>query len=103
MCPLVLAAQLVSAGEIDDWSVADDDTPGRMAAMFQLCPLLDSLRKGATSDGDGDDHTAVGDELPEHEEEEEEDEESDFDIEANIPARSRDMGPHAVCPRWTTV
>lgn len=79
-------ADVVEEQWFEAWSQdANDDTPGKIDARFQLDDFLDWLRnakiEGEESEEEGDDE--------EKNEESEDDEDDDDDIEGNIPQRNR--------------
>lgn len=68
------------------WAIADDETPGKMSAMFQVDPFLDFIRHGHfEGDESSEEEAKVKGEDDDDEEEEEDDDGSD--IEANVPKR----------------
>jgi len=67
------------------WSVADDDTPGKMNAMFQVAPFLDWLRHAHR---EGDESSESENKEGEEEEDDEDEVDDGSDIEANVPKRA---------------
>merc|ERR1711920_30559 len=54
-------AQIVEEGYFEMWAIADDDTPGKTTAMFQVNHFLDWLRE-AGIEGDSDEEDDSDDE-----------------------------------------
>lgn len=75
-------AEIIEEGYFDLWANSDDDTPGKLTAMFQVNDFLDWLRTAKTE----------GEESSEDEEEGEEEsgsEDSDDDVTENVPKGPR--------------
>merc|ERR1719336_2979020 len=78
---------LYLAGVIEEdyyemWAIGDDDTPGKMTAMFQVSDFLEFLRtaryEGESSSEEEGSRAGSDDE---------DDDDDDDDIEANVPRR----------------
>lgn len=76
-------AEIVEEEYFNLWAMANDDTPGKMNAMFQVSAFLDWLRNATI---EGEESSESEGESGEEEEQSEDDEEGS-DIEANVPKR----------------
>jgi len=79
-------AEVVEEQYFNFWTESNDDTPGKISAMFQMTHFLMWLR----NPDDVEDPDSDADEEGEEEEAEEDEEEEDdlSDIEANVPQRA---------------
>jgi len=78
-------AEIIEEDYFSMWTEHDDDTPGKINAMFQMGHFLDWLRDPNSMESDAEE----GEEEEEEEAEKDEEEESDEDIEANVPQRNQ--------------
>lgn len=77
-------AEIIEEGYFDLWANCDDETPGKMKAMFQVNDFLEWLR---TAKVEGEESSS--DEGEEGEEESGSDESDDDDVTANVPKGPR--------------
>lgn len=77
-------AEVIEEEYFEWWSDANDDTPGKTAALFQVNPFMSWLAEakvvGEESSDDDDDEDGDDDE--------DEDDDEDYDIEENVPKRA---------------
>jgi len=78
-------AEIIEEDYFSMWTEHDDDTPGKINAMFQMGHFLEWLRDPNSME----DEAEEGEEEEEEEAEKDEEEESDEDIEANVPQRNQ--------------
>merc|ERR1712194_882514 len=76
-------AKVIEEGYFTLWANSDDNTPGKISAIFQLQHFLHWLEKGPFDDDSDDNEGEEGEE----EDAEEDEEEDGSDIEANVPTR----------------
>mmetsp|Transcript_72965 Transcript_72965/g.202450 ORF Transcript_72965/g.202450 Transcript_72965/m.202450 type:complete len:570 (-) Transcript_72965:188-1897(-) len=80
------SAEIIEEEYFNMWALADDDTPGKTSAMFQVNDFLDFLRT-ATIEGEESEEEDLKENEESEMDDEEEEEDDGSDIEANVPKR----------------